>query len=165
MDSDKSVYAMVAIFALAFFIIMGIIVVYIFNIIISNERENIKDSRTNNLFVALGRVVEKTSFGQASKFVAERFIVAETFSQDEEEPLVNWEIKEPSNPIGDEIPICGDGIKDKTEECDDGNNITEVCEYGEFCRFCNSICNIISVPGPYCGDGKLNGGEQCDDGN
>src|SRR3989344_595560 len=163
MESDKSVYAMVAIFALAFFIIMGIIVVYIFNIIISNEKESIKDSRANSLFVALGRAVERTFIGQGLKFVAERFVRIETPPSEAELPI-NGEIREPSNLVN-EKPVCGDGIKDKTEECDDGNNITEVCGYGELCRFCDSSCRIINVQGLYCGDNMVNGNEQCDDGN
>ncbi len=164
MESDKSVYAMVAVFALVFFIIMGMIVVYIFKIVLSNERENIKNSRANNLFVALGRAVEKTSFGQTSKFIAERFVRVEVTSSEAELP-VNGEVRELTNLITDKVPVCGDDFKDKTEECDDGNNITEVCGYGESCRFCDFSCHIVNVQGHYCGDGVLNGNEQCDDGN
>ncbi len=50
--------------------------------------------------------------------------------------------------------ICGNGVKEGSEQCDDGNLVN-----GDGC---NSICKI-----EYCGDGIVqNGlGEQCDDGN
>ena len=51
------------------------------------------------------------------------------------------------------IPICGDGvINQKTEECDDGNQVG-----GDGC---SATCQL-----EVCGDGVLTGGEQCDDGN
>ncbi|UCF34440.1 MAG: DUF4215 domain-containing protein [Phycisphaerales bacterium] len=50
-------------------------------------------------------------------------------------------------------PICGDGILDPGEECDDGNN-----EDGDGC---SATCELEG----YCGDGILDPGEECDDGN
>ncbi len=164
MESDKSVYAMVAVFALVFFIVMGIIVVYIFNIIVTNEKANVKDSRANSLFVALGRAVEKTFVGQDIKFVAERFIRIDNLPQNDAGDSGSGEVRQPSNPITEKVPVCGDGFKDKNEECDDGSN-DEVCGYNQFCRFCDSSCHIVNVPGSYCGDNITNGNEECDDGN
>jgi cysteine-rich repeat protein len=50
--------------------------------------------------------------------------------------------------------VCGDGILDVGEECDDGNTVS-----GDGC---SSVCVI-----EFCGDGIVQAGlgEQCDDGN
>ncbi|MFC1644583.1 DUF4215 domain-containing protein [Patescibacteria group bacterium] len=56
----------------------------------------------------------------------------------------------------DPLPFCGDGKKELTEQCDDGNNIN-----GDGC---SSTCTI-ETPTPFCGDGIVKHGEQCDDGN
>ncbi|MFH0836445.1 MAG: DUF4215 domain-containing protein, partial [Candidatus Micrarchaeota archaeon] len=53
-------------------------------------------------------------------------------------------------------PVCGNGIKEGNEECDDGN-----LENGDGC---SSEC-LIEIPEPVCGDGVIEGDEQCDDGN
>ncbi|MBW2276884.1 MAG: hypothetical protein JRF63_05290 [Deltaproteobacteria bacterium] len=64
----------------------------------------------------------------------------------------------------DEITIESEHV----EDCDDGNSITEACEYGETsCTVCDSNC--MEVPGAtsFCTDNivdELNG-EDCDDGN
>jgi cysteine-rich repeat protein len=47
--------------------------------------------------------------------------------------------------------VCGNGIKEVTEECDDGNTTS--------CDGCSATCKIES-----CGDGVVQCGEQCDDG-
>ena len=54
--------------------------------------------------------------------------------------------------------VCGDGIKTRTEACDDGS-ADNTGGYGK----CNADCTL----GPRCGDGVLQAdhGEQCDDGN
>ena len=54
--------------------------------------------------------------------------------------------------------VCGDGIKTRTEACDDGS-AKNTGGYGK----CNADCTL----GPRCGDGILQAdqGEQCDDGN
>ncbi|MGB1277056.1 MAG: fibrinogen-like YCDxxxxGGGW domain-containing protein, partial [Nannocystaceae bacterium] len=49
-------------------------------------------------------------------------------------------------------PVCGDGVVDDGEGCDDGNDVDDDA--------CNNMC-VSSA----CGDGVLNGGEVCDDGN
>ena len=50
-------------------------------------------------------------------------------------------------------PVCGDGQREGTEECDDGNLGT-----GDGCT---SSCTLE----PYCGDAAKDPGEECDDGN
>lgn len=47
------------------------------------------------------------------------------------------------------LPVCGNGIPENNEECDDGNN-----DDGDGC---DSECII-----EYCGDGIVNNGEECD---
>jgi len=61
--------------------------------------------------------------------------------------------------------ICGNGIKDGAEPCDDGNNTngdgcTEACvvETGWTCGGWPSVCQK-------CGNGVIEGTEMCDDGN
>ncbi|MDP3735489.1 MAG: myxococcus cysteine-rich repeat containing protein [bacterium] len=52
--------------------------------------------------------------------------------------------------------LCGNGILEMTEECDDGNVVN-----GDGC---SAQCKI-EVYVPACGNGILDSGEQCDDGN
>ncbi|MBI2451540.1 hypothetical protein HYV50_00510, partial [Candidatus Pacearchaeota archaeon] len=62
--------------------------------------------------------------------------------------------------------VCGNGIVETGEQCDDGNTITESCAYGQTsCTVCNNICQLVSGATAYCGDSIINGAEQCDDGN
>lgn len=69
------------------------------------------------------------------------------------------------------VPICGDGIVNGTEQCDDGNTTpgdgcSASCrlEPGFACvkqiTIPNSVCHATK-----CGDGLKEGFEQCDDGN
>jgi cysteine-rich repeat protein len=51
--------------------------------------------------------------------------------------------------------VCGDGVLDNGEQCDDGNNIS-----GDGC---SASCSIETAG--HCGDGHLDNGETCDDGN
>ena len=53
--------------------------------------------------------------------------------------------------------LCGNGILEKGEECDDGNNVN-----GDGC---SAACKVEIPKGPVCGNGVLEIGEQCDDGN
>ncbi|MCW5832191.1 MAG: DUF4215 domain-containing protein [Labilithrix sp.] len=56
------------------------------------------------------------------------------------------------------VSVCGDGIKTRTEACDDGA-AKNTGGYGK----CNADCTL----GPRCGDGVVQAqeGEECDDGN
>lgn len=64
---------------------------------------------------------------------------------------------------------CGDGTIGVGEACDDGNQITETCAYGDAdgCQVCNANCLSIAGATSSCGDGIVDSsnGEQCDDGN
>lgn len=51
-------------------------------------------------------------------------------------------------------PVCGDGVMDGDEACDDGNTVD-----GDGC---SSVCTIEL---PVCGNGIVETGETCDDGN
>ena len=53
------------------------------------------------------------------------------------------------------IPICGDGVLDLGEACDNGANNSDVKPNG-----CRTDCRRF-----YCGDGVIDTGEQCDDGS
>lgn len=64
--------------------------------------------------------------------------------------------------------ICGNGILETGETCDDGNTMsTDGCstacqvEAGYICTGTPSQCAL----GPVCGNGTIEGTEQCDDGN
>jgi MYXO-CTERM domain-containing protein len=54
-------------------------------------------------------------------------------------------------------PVCGDGVLDDGEECDDGN--------GENGDGCENDCTETPVIPETCGDGVVDAGEECDDGN
>ncbi|MGD2108684.1 MAG: thrombospondin type 3 repeat-containing protein [Phycisphaerae bacterium] len=58
-------------------------------------------------------------------------------------------------PLGSE-PVCGNGAREGTEECDDGNTTS-----GDGC---DASCQIEGG-GPVCGNGLEETGEECDDGN
>jgi cysteine-rich repeat protein len=70
-------------------------------------------------------------------------------------------------------PVCGDGIVEPPEQCDDGNTnagdcCSPICDYepgGSPCED-GGTCNDtgICIP-PGCGDGVVTPPEQCDDGN
>lgn len=65
---------------------------------------------------------------------------------------------------------CGFGTTDAVagETCDDGNNTTETCSYGQTsCSVCSSTCQTQAGTVSYCGDGVVQGGngETCDDSN
>ncbi len=65
-------------------------------------------------------------------------------------------------------PVCGDGIVETGEQCDDGNTMpgdgcNGVCqvENGYVCPAAGGKCVLIAT----CGNGVLDPGEGCDDGN
>jgi len=51
------------------------------------------------------------------------------------------------------VPICGNGVQEEVETCDDGNSLS-----GDDC---SNFCQVE----PRCGDGNLDPGDECDDGN
>ena len=59
---------------------------------------------------------------------------------------------------------CGDGRKNGSEGCDDGNTLTETCAYGgPACEVCDAECHIASGRVPICGDSVVDAPqEQCD---
>jgi cysteine-rich repeat protein len=59
-------------------------------------------------------------------------------------------------PPNNNDPVCGNGIEEQGEECDDGNNVDA--------DGCAADCTIEGG-GPFCGDGNLDAGEDCDDNN
>jgi cysteine-rich repeat protein len=69
-------------------------------------------------------------------------------------------------------PICGDGLAQGGETCDDGNtdpddgcDATCATEEGWVCGGEPSTCTEVGTGDPVCGDGALQAGEACDDGN
>jgi len=65
-------------------------------------------------------------------------------------------------------PVCGNGVLEGTEKCDDGNTkdsdgCTALCavEADYACNVPGKPCALIGT----CGDGRLKAGEDCDDGN
>lgn len=67
-------------------------------------------------------------------------------------------------------PICGDGILDGTEECDDGNaedfdGCTVFCSVESSSSLSFESLESSSVSSLLCGDGILSDNEECDDSN
>ena len=63
--------------------------------------------------------------------------------------------------------VCGDGLLEPGEGCDDGNLLTESCGYGETeCVVCSASCIEVEGETSFCGDGSTDlRFESCDDGN
>jgi cysteine-rich repeat protein len=62
-------------------------------------------------------------------------------------------------------PICGNGILELNETCDNGSNNGQICTapYESSCDYCDNSCNLITLTDGYCGDGvKDEGYEECD---
>ena len=66
----------------------------------------------------------------------------------------------------DAPPVCGNGVIEGAEACDDGNTDDETtCEYGEAtCAGCSADCSeSLVLYGPFCGDTELDAEfEECD---
>jgi fibro-slime domain-containing protein len=69
-----------------------------------------------------------------------------------------------------QVAVCGDGVLQAGEKCDDGNSVpgdgcSGICtiEQGFVCPVPGSLC--INTVTQVCGDGKIEGDEACDDGN
>ena len=60
----------------------------------------------------------------------------------------------------DPNPLCGNGVVDEGEICDDGNKETEFPPYAA--GDCIDDCSMVLAT---CNDGNLDPGEDCDDGN
>ena len=59
---------------------------------------------------------------------------------------------------GSETGVCGDGTTDSQEECDDGNTVTEECDYGlAECTVCAADCTLQDGVTHVCGDGTTEG--------
>lgn len=60
--------------------------------------------------------------------------------------------------------VCGNGVIEGAEGCDDGNTEVDACLYGEeCCNVCGPRCFIVEgTPGGLCGDGIVQEGEACD---
>lgn len=59
------------------------------------------------------------------------------------------------------VAVCGDGVVNGGEQCDDGQGNGAGCTppYGDSCEFCSADCEPVTVQGEYCGDGTCNGPE------
>jgi len=59
--------------------------------------------------------------------------------------------------------ICGNGLTEGQEACDNGTTNGQVCTaaYGQTCQYCTTDCTMATVSGPHCGDGSCNGDETC----
>ena len=62
-------------------------------------------------------------------------------------------------------PVCGNNVKEGTEQCDNGVLNGNVCNplYGSSCTYCSTACKLVTVTGPRCGDGSCSAinGETC----
>ena len=64
-------------------------------------------------------------------------------------------------------PVCGDGVVDAGEGCDDSNTDTEACAYDVMeCTVCDATCQEVAGAVSYCGDENVDSdnGEDCDSG-
>jgi cysteine-rich repeat protein len=57
----------------------------------------------------------------------------------------------------DDEPVCGNGVVEEGEDCDDGNTSNDDA--------CHNDCTGCPAQTPVCGNGTVETGEECDDGN
>lgn len=76
-----------------------------------------------------------------------------------------------ASPPCDPEPVCGDGVIEGAEACDDDNAAAEdgcspacAVESGWVCAGAPSVCTVDCVDCDSCGDGAIDVGEACDDG-
>ena len=93
----------------------------------------------------------------------------ETVDSDAPDQDMPRDVSSPEQSVEEADPtLCGNGVLDAFEVCDDDNRLTETtCSYGQqSCTRCSSDCSEeLDLVGPYCGDGVVAAGEICDDGN
>lgn len=86
---------------------------------------------------------------------------------DSSDPADNSDASDSTEPTTPTELGCGNGIVEEGESCDDGNRVTEACDYGEIsCLICNILCQEVPGETRYCGDDiiQIDFDEQCDDG-
>lgn len=76
----------------------------------------------------------------------------------------NWTCTGASFSVCTRTVACGNGVKEGSEVCDDGDTMTETAAdctgYNTTCTFCNAGCTAeLTFVGPHCGDGTCNGSE------
>lgn len=68
------------------------------------------------------------------------------------------------------VTVCGNGVVEFDETCDDGGTSLDTCVYGDtipLATDCNADCSAIEdcTSPRFCGDGVNDAEEECDDGN
>ena len=59
--------------------------------------------------------------------------------------------------------LCGNGVIDEGETCDDGNVVSELCPMeNPNCEICDRKCQLVTGSIGSCGDKILAGDEECD---
>jgi hypothetical protein len=62
--------------------------------------------------------------------------------------------------------VCGNGLPESGEACDDGDTRVTDCPYGETsCEVCSDECTLVDGRPHFCGDDVLDDLEQCDGDN
>lgn len=119
-------------------------------------------SRRSRILLSLLVATLATALGGCAKGTAERAGADAAVPVD-----AGADAKDPDPPDGG--AECGNGIVEASAEtCDDGNDVTESCPYGQdSCTVCDATCHDAAGATSYCGDTTTDAaaGEACDDGN